>query len=151
MGIRLIIPAMNHCSASMASLVASEPQQNWMAASNVGEVLKHHALACGCFLARLLLALSSCLFISFSIEKLYVSTESEQLEVVEAAKQPLTLRPSIDFPAAVTAIYLVEDRSGWLTAHGHTIAGHAHSYSRSCSFLSASRITKGTNMQTNLC
>lgn len=54
-----------------------------------------------------------------------VCTGSQQLQVVEAAKQPLTLRPSVDFPAAVTAIYLAEDRSGWLSTHGHTIAGEA--------------------------
>lgn len=54
---------------------------------------------------------------------LFTGAEGDRLEVLGAATEPLTLRPSVHFPAAITAACLTTDRSGWLATHAHTITG----------------------------
>lgn len=42
--------------------------------------------------------------------------------MLSAATEPLTIRPAVDFPAAISAACLHVDRAGWLAAHaGHVI------------------------------
>ena len=47
----------------------------------------------------------------------------DRLEVLPAATEPLTLRPAVHFPAAITAACLTSDHSGWLAANAHTLTG----------------------------
>lgn len=45
-----------------------------------------------------------------------------ELAVLSAATEPLTTRPSVDFPSAINAACLHADRAGWIAKHaGHVV------------------------------
>lgn len=45
-----------------------------------------------------------------------------ELAVLAAATEPLTIRPTVDFPLAINAACLHADRAGWLAEHaGHVV------------------------------